>query len=95
MLFFLVENYIIYVCHLGLDPTRKLSYLDAAWESEWVEAGKDRMKEIVSFFSSVVPLLILEKFLKYRAKYVSTSPAKSSQLEKSSKSSMPTFIFVV
>jgi hypothetical protein len=31
-----------------LDPTRKVSYLDAAWEPEWVEMGKNRMKEIVS-----------------------------------------------
>ena len=38
----------IYVWQLVLDPTRKLSYLDAAWEPEWVEAGKNRMKEIVS-----------------------------------------------
>ena len=54
VLFFLVVKY-VYVT-LVLDPTRKPSYLDAAWESEWVEAGKDRimMKEMVSslfFFS--------------------------------------------
>jgi hypothetical protein len=45
---FLVANYVIYVWQLVLDPTRKLTYLDAAWESAWVEAGKKRMKEIVS-----------------------------------------------
>ena len=46
MIFFRDIKY-VYVS-LVLDPTRKLSYLDAAWESEWVEAGKDHMKEIVS-----------------------------------------------
>jgi hypothetical protein len=34
-----------------LDPTQKLSYLDAAWEPEWVEMGTERMKEIVSILS--------------------------------------------
>ena len=45
---FLLEKYVVNVWQLVLYPTRKLSYLDAAWEPEWVEAGKDRMKEIVS-----------------------------------------------
>lgn len=57
-----VEN-LIYLSQLVLDPTRKVSYLDAAWESEWVEAGKNRMKEIVSrlLFSSVLlPSLMFE-----------------------------------
>ena len=35
---------------LVLDPTRKLSYLNAAWESEWVETGMERMRGIVSLF---------------------------------------------
>ncbi len=31
-----------------LDPTRKLDYLNAAWEEEYIEAGMDKMKKIVS-----------------------------------------------
>ena len=31
-----------------LDPTWKLSYLKAAWDPEWVKAGKECMREIVS-----------------------------------------------
>lgn len=84
----------IYVWQLVLDPTRKLSYLDAAWEPEWVEAGKNRMKEIVScllFFFGWFLYQYLNKFLKYRAKYVPTDPTKSSQQEKSSKTSMLQF----
>ena len=31
-----------------LDPTRKLEYLNAAWEEEYIESGMDKMKKIVS-----------------------------------------------
>ena len=31
-----------------LDPTCKLSYLKAVWDSEWIKAGKKQMQEIVS-----------------------------------------------
>lgn len=40
---------------LVLDPTRKLSYLNVAWESEWVETGMERMKGIVSPMSVYFP----------------------------------------
>ena len=35
-----------------LDPTRKLTYLNAAWEGEWVEKGMERMRKIVRFISA-------------------------------------------
>ena len=39
---------------LVLDPTQKLSYLNAAWESEWVETEMECMKGIVSPFISLL-----------------------------------------
>jgi hypothetical protein len=33
---------------LVLDPTRKYTYLDVAWDEEWVIAAKNRMQDIVS-----------------------------------------------
>ena len=35
-----------------LDSTWKLSYLEAVWESDWIDAGREHIKKIVSLLSS-------------------------------------------
>jgi hypothetical protein len=50
ILWYLCANSMILV----LDPTRKCTYLDVAWDEEWVEAAKDRMKDIVRSTSRIM-----------------------------------------
>ncbi|KAM6498413.1 Ribonuclease H-like domain containing protein [Amanita muscaria] len=47
------DTSIYFISHV-LDPTRKLRYIEAAWEEEWVTHSRERMREI---------------YLKYRTTY--------------------------
>ncbi|KAJ3492900.1 hypothetical protein NLJ89_g11143 [Agrocybe chaxingu] len=50
------DTSIYFVCHV-IDPTIKRSYVDVAWDKEWVDAGMKRFNNI---------------FLKYKAEYDKT-----------------------
>ena len=48
---YLVCYYTVTDPFLVLDPTRKLTYVEAAWEYERVESNMQRLRKIVSSFS--------------------------------------------
>jgi len=51
----LVDDLANHDIFLVLDPTRKLDYLDAAWDQEYIDKAMNQMKKIVA------PLLLFVK----------------------------------
>ena len=42
LIYFFIANF-----YLVLDPTRKTTYVDVAWDAVWVEAYMDQLRDIV------------------------------------------------
>ena len=55
--------------YLVLDPTRKTTYVDAAWDVNWVEAYMDRLRNIVcllkilKFWINLIDYLVVYELL--------------------------------
>ena len=50
--------------YLVLDPTCKTTYVDAAWDADWVEAYMDRLRnKILKFWINLIYYLVVYELL--------------------------------